>query len=123
MSFIYILLFCIVYMKRDEFIELQKQNKSLFVVFLTASWCGPCKAIKPTVFEEMKTCTYPCYCLDIDDNMDIYSGLRAKRQIQGVPSIVVFKEGNVSFIPDFTLSGGSVEDVKSFFKKIKLCSV
>ena len=36
MSFISILLFCIVYMKRDEFIELQKQNKSLFVVFLTA---------------------------------------------------------------------------------------
>ena len=110
-------------MKRDEFIELQKQNKSIFVVFLSATWCGPCKKIKPVVYEEMKTCSYPCYCLDVDDNMEIYSGLKAKRQIQGVPAIVAFKSGNVSFIPDFTLCGGSPEDVKSFFSKMKLCSV
>jgi len=110
-------------MKRDEFIEIQKQNKSMFIVFLTATWCKPCQIIKPHVFEELQTCPYPCYCLDVDTNMDIYSGLRAKRQIQGVPSIVVFKSGNVSFIPDYTLCGGSKEDVKSFFAKIKLCTV
>ena len=110
-------------MKRDEFIELQKQNKSMLLVFLTASWCKPCQAIKPHVYEQLKTCSFPCYCLDIDENMEIYSGLKAKRQIQGIPAIVVFKPENVSFIPDFTLCGGSKEDVHSFFSKIKSCSI
>jgi hypothetical protein len=79
--------------------------------------------MKPIVYEELKTCSYPCYCLDIDENAEIYSGLKAKRQIQGVPSIVAFKSGNVSFIPDLILCGGSAEDVKSFFNKIKLGSI
>ena len=105
-------------MKKEEFVELQKNNKSILLFFFTASWCGPCKKIKPYVYEKLKTCPYPCYCLDVDENMEIYSALRAKKQVQGVPTILAFKAENVSFISDACVSGTKVEDLNYFFNSL-----
>jgi thiol-disulfide isomerase/thioredoxin len=74
-------------MTLEEFIELQKQNKSILLFFFTASWCGPCKKVKPYVFEKLKTCPYPCYC----------------------------KSENVSFIPDKCVTGGLSSEIDYFF--------
>ena len=105
-------------MTLDEFVELQKQNKSVLLFFFTASWCGPCKKIKPYVYEKLKTCSYPCYCLDIDENMDIYKVLKAKKQIQGVPTILAFKTENISFIPDKCVTGAIPKEIDYFFNSI-----
>jgi thiol:disulfide interchange protein len=105
-------------MTLDEFVELQKQNTSVLLFFFTASWCNPCKKIKPYVYEHLKTCPYSCYCLDIDENVEIYKALKAKKQIQGVPTILAFKTENVSFIPDSCVSGGIPSEINYFFKSL-----
>lgn len=105
-------------MKLEEMLELQKQNTSVLLFFFTASWCGPCKKIKPYVYDKLKTCPYPCYCLDIDENMDIYKALRSKKQIQGVPTILAFKAENVSLIPDKCVTGAIPSEIDYFFKSL-----
>jgi len=105
-------------MKLEEFVEIQKNNTSILLFFFTASWCGPCKKIKPYVYEKLKVCSYPCYCLDIDENMDIYKALKAKKQIQGVPTILAFKTLNVSFIPDKCVTGANPPEIDYFFKSL-----
>jgi len=105
-------------MKKEEFIELQKKNTTILLFFFTASWCGPCKKIKPYVYEKLKTCPYPCYCLDVDENVEIYTALKAKKQLQGVPTLLAFKAENISFIPDLGVSGTRLEDLNYFFNTL-----
>jgi thiol-disulfide isomerase/thioredoxin len=105
-------------MKKEDLVELQTNNTSILILFLTAKWCGPCKTIKPFVYKILETCPYPCYCLDADENPDIYGGLRVKKQIKGVPTLVAFKAGNVSFIPDYSVSGTNQKDIEYFFNSL-----
>jgi thioredoxin 1 len=115
-----IILIFTINMTLEEFVELQKKNTTVLLFFFTASWCGPCKKIKPYVYEKLKTCPYPCYCLDIDENMDIFKALKAKKQIPGVPTILAFKSENVSFIPDKCVTGGIPSEIDYFFNSLSL---
>jgi thioredoxin 1 len=58
-----------------------------------AEWCGPCKAIGPTI-EELAT-EYADKAkigkVDIDSNRDI----AMQYNIQSIPSILIFKDGQV----------------------------
>jgi thiol-disulfide isomerase/thioredoxin len=105
-------------MKKEDLVELQNKNTTILILFLTAKWCGPCKKIKPFVYEILATCPFPCYCLDVDENPDIYGGLRVKKQIRGVPTLVAFKSGNISFIPDYSVSGTNHKDIEYFFQSL-----
>ena len=104
---------------RDHFISLLEKNPGLVIIKMGATWCGPCKKIKPYVYDKLKTCPYPCYCLDIDENMDIYKALRSKKQIQGVPTILAFKTENVSLIPDKCVTGAISTEIDYFFNYLK----
>ena len=58
-----------------------------------AAWCGPCRAIAPTV-EELATeygGKLKVVKVDVDENPDI-SG---KYQVQSIPTLLVFKGGEV----------------------------
>jgi thiol-disulfide isomerase/thioredoxin len=103
-------------MKRDEFIEIQKNIEGVLIVFLWATWCKPCKLIKPYILPKLTN--YICISLDIDTSPEIYSALKAKKQIQGVPTLLAFKPGNISFIPDESISGTSKHDIDIFFKTV-----
>lgn len=68
----------------------QVEKSALAVVDFSASWCGPCKMLAPVfheLAEEMGEADF--FNADVDENRQ----LAEKYGIQGVPSILIFKDG------------------------------
>jgi len=97
----------------NDFNNLLSNNKGLIIIKLTAKWCNPCKIIEPnvkTLFENMPN-NVQCITIDIDNSIDVYSFLKKKRVINGVPAILCYLKGNISFIPDDVVIGASIDKI------------
>jgi thioredoxin 1 len=72
------------------FTELVKSDKLVLVDF-SATWCGPCKMLKPIVekLSEEKKATLRLFPIDTDDNQE----LAAKLNISSIPHLKLFKNG------------------------------
>ena len=59
-----------------------------------AEWCGPCRAMSPTIDAIASEYAGKAKVgkLNVDDN----PGVAARFQIRGIPTILVFKGGNVA---------------------------
>ena len=73
-----------------NFEETLKKNKLVFIDFW-ANWCGPCRALAPTIQELAKE-----YCgkilvgkIDVDEN----PGTAERFQVFSIPTMIVFKDG------------------------------
>lgn len=67
------------------------KSHPLVLVDFTASWCGPCKALAPILHDvksELKD-ALKIVKIDIDQNPNI----AASHSIQGVPTMILYKEG------------------------------
>ena len=65
-------------------------NQGVVVVQYYATWCGPCKMLKPVLDQVSTEMTdTPFYRVDIDQyrNQSIEAGIRS------VPTVVVYKDG------------------------------
>ena len=68
-------------------------TKELIVLKFTAEWCGPCKVIAPILEEiatEYRDKMHVCK-IDIEANDET----PPKYGIRGIPTLMLFKEGNV----------------------------
>lgn len=65
------------------------------VVDFHATWCGPCKAMSPVLeqFKEKVGDKVTVIKIDVDKNPQ----LSAQYQISGVPTILVFRQGKVTW--------------------------
>jgi thioredoxin 1 len=63
------------------------------VVDFWAEWCGPCKAIAPTL-EELAT-EYAGRITIAKVNVDEHPGLAARFQVRSIPTLLFFKGGQV----------------------------
>jgi thioredoxin 1 len=108
-----------VFNSRDEFLELLKVNPGLIIVKLGATWCGPCKRIAHIVeaFFASSPASVICADIDVDESFDLYSFLKHKRMVNGIPAILCYKRGNVGFAPDDMVTGASPNDLDAFFKR------
>lgn len=68
-------------------------NKYIFL-FFTASWCGPCKSIKPQIEEianKIVNKNIIFYKIDIGENEE----LAEKMNVRSVPTFVLIKDGKI----------------------------
>ena len=99
-------------------------NKMTIIMF-TASWCNPCKRIKPTCllgFEQIKNENkkIDIYTIDVDDQMELFGWLKTKRMVAGIPAILAYfgdVKRDVWYIPDDSVSGGDIKEVNDFFDR------
>ena len=105
---------------RQEFSTiLQKMTQHLFIIKLGAKWCRPCKTIAPIVdaFFGSSPPTVLCADIDVDESVDVYSFLKSKRMVNGIPAMVCYKKDNMTFIPDDSVTGAEPAALAAFFKR------
>lgn len=104
---------------RNDFIKLLHVNPGLVIMKLGATWCGPCKQIAPIVeaFFASSPKTVICADIDVDENIDLYSFLKSKKMVNGIPVMMCYKKGNVSFAPDDAVTGSDPAALDAFFKR------
>ena len=90
-------------------VELQQKinNGEKIIVDFHATWCGPCKMMKPT-FEKLtteNTSEVQMYTMDVDLNREIAISLG----IRSVPTIKVFNGGEVVETKVGVLSEGQIK--------------
>jgi len=104
---------------RDTFLDLLKQNPGLVIIKLGATWCGPCKQIAHVVeaFFASSPPNVICADVDVDESFDLYSCLKQKRMVNGVPVLLVYVKGNTTFIPNDSVTGSAPGALDAFFKR------
>ena len=60
------------------------------IKFFNASWCGPCKQMKPHI-DELISEGYNIQTIDIDEQPD----LAEQYNVRGVPTIAIYENGKL----------------------------
>ncbi len=104
---------------REAFFHLLQNNPGLIVLKLGAEWCGPCKQIKNVVHAFFATSPSQVVCgdIDVDQSFDFYSFLKSKKMVNGIPVLLCYKKGNITFIPDDIVTGSDPSELHKFFKR------
>lgn len=100
-------------MSNQKFSELIQSEKPVLVDF-SAEWCGPCKMMKP-ILEDLKSQMgdrVRILKIDVDQNPSI----SASYQIQGVPTLMVFKQGKMLWRQSGVLRANELANVISQFE-------
>jgi thiol-disulfide isomerase/thioredoxin len=95
------------------------QNPGIIIIKLSATWCGPCKRIEQQVyqwFDRFGNNMQPVI-IDVDVSFELYSFLKNKKMVNGIPALLCYRKGNLSYIPDDIAIGADVVGINNFFNR------
>lgn len=109
---------------KAQFYNMLQLNPGLIIIKFGAPWCKPCKKIKPqvdTFFSETPS-NIICCDINVDECEELYTFLRNKRMINGIPTLLCYKKGNNEYAPDDSFVGTDQNSLNSFFKRCVIYS-
>jgi thiol-disulfide isomerase/thioredoxin len=106
----------------STFYRLLENNPGIIIIKLGATWCKPCRDIKPVLdgFFGTSPNTVVCCDIDVDQCFHFYSFLKRVRMVNGIPALLLYKKGNTKYIPDDSLTGADPIELDKFFKRCAL---
>lgn len=105
---------------RTDLAALLSINNTVVILKFGAKWCGPCKFIAKDVNEYMRRmpADMTCILVDIDESLDLYSYLKTKKVVNGVPVMLAYYAGNLNgCAPDEVVIGTNMKEINLFFVK------
>jgi thioredoxin 1 len=81
-------------MMSDKFQNIINSNKPVLVDFY-ADWCAPCKQVAPILKEVKDKLKENVRIIKV--NVDVYPVIATKYQIRSLPTLMVFKNGDVKW--------------------------
>jgi thiol-disulfide isomerase/thioredoxin len=104
---------------RQDFLNLLPSNPGLIVIKFGAPWCKPCQKIAHVVdgFFATSPDTVVCADVNVDENFDLYAFMKKTGRVNGIPAILMYKKGNLTHIPDDSVSGSDPKELDGFFRR------
>jgi thiol-disulfide isomerase/thioredoxin len=104
---------------RQDFLNLLPLNPGLIIIKFGAPWCKPCQKIAHIVDGFFATSPESVICADInvDENIDLYAFMKKMGMVNGIPAILMYKQNNLSYTSNDSVSGADPKDLDSFFKR------
>lgn len=93
-------------LNREDYETILKENEVIFVFFY-ATWCPPCKMLKPIVEEYMENYPDNAFLLINTDN---FKDIHKSYDIHSVPTILCFKNGEIVDTLDGYIEYEEIED-------------
>lgn len=92
----------------SKFKELINADVPVLVDF-SAEWCGPCKMMAPILQEMAGTFKEKLKIIKVD--VDKNQQAATAYNIQGVPTLIIFRKGEVKWRQSGVLSGPQLKDI------------
>ena len=107
----------------QDFAKLLQDNPGLLILKFQAEWCVPCAKIKEYVddrFEHISN-TFEhvqCVVVDVDESFEVYAYLKSKKMLNGIPALLMYRQGNTQYTYDDSVSGTKTTELDAFFERI-----
>lgn len=93
--------------KKKSFSDLLKKSPVPVLVDFYADWCGPCKTLSPIVQQVSSALHGRLKVIKV--NVDKNQGASMKYGIRGVPTLILFRKGNILWRQSGVMSKGDLQ--------------